>query len=103
MAILPHTIIAASEQRGRMLGQMNGADGMVDVSAVTSPSLDPIWDQMRRDAERWAGEETALASWLHSAVLDQRAFEDSLAFLLSEKLCGAAVEFHRPPDPCPHR
>ncbi len=50
--------------------------------------VDPVWAAMRTDAERWVFEESALASWLNTAILDQNAFQDSLAFLLSEKLGG---------------
>ena len=34
-------------------------------------TVDPIWQAMRQDAEHWLVEETALASWLQTAVLEQ--------------------------------
>ena len=46
-------------------------------------TVDPIWQAMRRDAEHWLVEETALASWLQTAVLEQDSFQTALAFLLS--------------------
>ena len=49
-------------------------------------TVDPIWQAMRRDAEHWLVEETALASWLQTAVLEQDSFQTALAFLLSAKL-----------------
>ena len=71
---------------------------MADAGTRPEPVVDPVWASMRKDAEAWAREESALASWLHAAVLDQDAFEDALAFLLSEKLGGpemSALSLHR--------
>lgn len=61
---------------------------MAEPDVRSGPVLDPVWEAMRTDAAAWAAEESALASWLHTAVLDQNAFEDALAYLISEKLGG---------------
>ena len=53
--------------------------------------VDPVWQAMRRDAERWATEETALASWLQTVVLEQNSFQTALAFLLSAKLGATEI------------
>lgn len=62
-------------------------------AAVDAPwsEVDPVWASMRTDAEAWADEESALASWLHAAVLDQTSFEDALSYLISQKLGGKEV------------
>ena len=54
-------------------------------------TVDPIWQAMRRDAEHWLVEETALASWLQTAVLEQNSFQTALAFLLSAKLGSSEI------------
>ena len=53
--------------------------------------VDPVWQAMRQDAERWATEETALASWLQTVVLEQNSFQTALAFLLSAKLGATEI------------
>ena len=57
---------------------------MVELGIKAKPVVDPVWAAMRADAENWALEESALAGWLHTVVLDQAAFQDALAFLLSQ-------------------
>jgi serine O-acetyltransferase len=64
---------------------------MAEVDISASPVVDPVWSAMRVDAENWASEESGLASWLHTAVLDQATFQDALIFVLSEKLGGAEI------------
>jgi serine O-acetyltransferase len=64
---------------------------MADVDIRTGTVVDPVWASMRDDAESWALDESALASWLHTAVLDQAAFQDALAFLMSQKLGGPEI------------
>ena len=64
---------------------------MVEIEVQPKPVVDPVWAAMRTDAESWALKESALASWLHTAVLDQTDFQDALAFLLSEKLGGPEI------------
>jgi serine O-acetyltransferase len=64
---------------------------MVEAETGTKPVVDPVWAAMQRDAENWAMEESALASWLHTAVLDQETLQNALAFLLSQKLGGPEI------------
>ncbi len=64
---------------------------MAEAETRTKPVVDPVWAAMQRDAESWALEESALASWLHTAVLDQDTLQDALAFLLSQKLGGPEI------------
>lgn len=64
---------------------------MAELEVQPKPVVDPVWAAMRADAETWALRESALASWLHTAVLDQNTFQDALAFLLSEKLGGPEI------------
>ena len=61
---------------------------MAELEVKPEPVMDPVWKAMRDDAAAWATGESALASWLHAAVLDQAVFEDALAYLISEKLGG---------------
>ena len=71
---------------------------MVELGIKAKPVVDPVWAAMRADAENWALEESALAGWLHTVVLDQVAFQDALAFLLSQKLGGpemSALSLHK--------
>lgn len=64
---------------------------MAEADLKTKPLVDPVWASMRADAARWALEESALASWLHTAVLDQETLQNALAFLLSQKLGGPEI------------
>ena len=64
---------------------------MVEADLRAKQVVDPVWAAMRDDAQVWATRESALASWLYTAVLDQAAFQDALAFLLSQKLGGPEV------------
>jgi len=61
---------------------------LAELEVKSKPIMDPVWKAMRGDAATWATGESALASWLHAAVLDQAAFEDALAYLISQKLGG---------------
>jgi serine O-acetyltransferase len=64
---------------------------MAELDFKTKPLVDPVWAAMRADAETWASEESALASWLHTTVLDQDSLQNALAFLLSQKLGGTEI------------
>ena len=54
-------------------------------------TVDPIWQAMRRDAEHWLVEETALASWLQTAVLEQESFISALDILESSMLGSSEI------------
>ena len=47
---------------------------------------DPIWDEIRREAQEDAQKEPMLASFLHASILNHRTFEDALSFHLANKL-----------------
>lgn len=47
---------------------------------------DPCWNRLRREVGRVAESETMLASYLHATVLNHPSLEDSLSYLLAEKL-----------------
>jgi serine O-acetyltransferase len=64
---------------------------MSQLKTYTNNIVDPVWEAMRRDAEHWAAEETALASWLQTVVLEQNSFQTALAFLLSAKLGATEI------------
>ena len=64
---------------------------MTSIATAATTTVDPIWQAMRQDAECWLIEETALASWLQTAVLEQNSFQTALAFLLSSKLGASEI------------
>lgn len=61
---------------------------MVEAEPKPRPLVDPIWSDMLTDAAEWADQESALASWMHASVMDQKTFEDALAYLISQKIGG---------------
>jgi serine O-acetyltransferase len=52
---------------------------------------DPIWEQVRSEAEASARKEPMLASFLHATILNHRSLEDALSFMLSSKLESTAL------------
>eukprot|EP00657_Telonema_sp_P-1_P012004 TRINITY_DN804_c0_g2_i1.p1 TRINITY_DN804_c0_g2~~TRINITY_DN804_c0_g2_i1.p1 ORF type:complete len:135 (+),score=35.80 TRINITY_DN804_c0_g2_i1:270-674(+) len=64
---------------------------MVDANPKPKAVVDPVWSSMLADAAEWAKKESALASWMHASVLDQRSFEDALAYLISQKIGGTEM------------
>ncbi|WP_028464390.1 serine O-acetyltransferase [Nisaea denitrificans] len=64
---------------------------MVDANPKPKAVVDPVWSSMLTDAAQWAEQESALASWMHASVMDQRTFEDALAYLISQKLGGTEM------------
>ncbi|WP_439816481.1 serine O-acetyltransferase [Zavarzinia sp. CC-PAN008] len=52
---------------------------------------DPIWAEIRRDAETLVQDEPVMAGFLHAGVLVHRSLEDALSYQLANKLAGAAV------------
>lgn len=59
---------------------------MAELNTKTPTSIDPIWQQMRGDAEATAAREPALASLLHGVILNHDSLEDALCYKLSQKL-----------------
>jgi len=48
--------------------------------------LDPVWSQIRSDAERRAADEPSMSGFLHTTVLNQTRLEDVVAGHLAEKM-----------------
>ncbi|MEM0945122.1 MAG: serine O-acetyltransferase, partial [Pseudomonadota bacterium] len=48
--------------------------------------IDPVWAQIREEAERLAAEEPLMASFAHSVVLHHPSFEDALSYRIAQKL-----------------
>lgn len=53
--------------------------------------LDPIWHQIRTEAEALAAEEPFMASLVHSVVLHHESFERALGYRIAQKLCSAEM------------
>jgi serine O-acetyltransferase len=52
-------------------------------------SLDPVWSNLRSEAEDIAVAEPALASFVHGSILAHARLEDALSFHLANKLANA--------------
>lgn len=52
---------------------------------------DPVWSEIRKNAENLAQRESLMAGFLHAAVLKHRRLEDSLASHLAEKLANGEM------------
>ncbi|NBR79563.1 MAG: hypothetical protein EBT71_05940 [Alphaproteobacteria bacterium] len=48
--------------------------------------LDPVWSQVRAEAEKRAAAEPSLSGFLHTTVLNQAKLEDVVAGHLAEKM-----------------
>ncbi|MEM9045749.1 MAG: serine O-acetyltransferase [Pseudomonadota bacterium] len=53
---------------------------------TTPASVDPVWKQMRDEAEQLAANEPLMASFAHSVVLHHPSFEDALCYRIAQKL-----------------
>lgn len=53
--------------------------------------VDPVWDRIRAEAQAMAASEPVLSGFLHSTILNHRAFDDALGFHLAQKLGNADV------------
>jgi serine O-acetyltransferase len=63
---------------------------MPSKKTAAEPTGDPIWHEIRGEIEAEAGAEGVLERFFRATVLDRASLEDSLSFLLSEKL-GTAM------------
>jgi serine O-acetyltransferase len=54
-------------------------------------TIDPVWSRVRREAAELASSEPALASFLYATVLSHDRFEQSLSYLLAQKLGNSDV------------
>jgi len=63
--------------------------------SAEDPSLDPIWEKIRRDAAEIIESEPVLACQIQEIVLDRSSLEEVLSFRLAEKLTFLSHrEFH---------
>ncbi len=61
------------------------------VSAEKVATCDPIWSSMRDEARVLAGQEPALASFVHATILNHDRLEDALSYHLAKKIGGDDV------------
>jgi serine O-acetyltransferase len=54
-------------------------------------TCDPIWSAMRDQAKALAGQEPALASFVHATILNHDRLEDALSYHLAKKIGGDDV------------
>ena len=55
-------------------------------------SLDPVWTQLRAEAEEIARAEPALASFVHATILKHEKLESALSYHLARKLGGEDLD-----------
>ena len=53
---------------------------------MTTPIADPMWERIRQETMRHAGEEPILASFLHATILNHAELELALSFHLASQL-----------------
>src|SRR5215467_4577123 len=61
------------------------------VTAEKVATCDPIWSAMRDQAKVLAGQEPALASFVHATILNHDRLEDALSYHLAKKVGGDDV------------
>jgi serine O-acetyltransferase len=62
--------------------------------AFAKPSiaeLDPVWSQIRQEAETAISEEPLMGGMIHSSVLHHQTFERALAYRMSQKLASSEM------------
>src|SRR5579872_3510340 len=55
-------------------------------------SVDPVWAQLRAEAETMAADEPALAGFVHATVLKHDRLENALSYHLARKLGGEDLD-----------
>ncbi len=55
-------------------------------------SFDPVWAQLRAEAETMALEEPALAGFIHATILKHDRLESALSYHLARKLGGGDLD-----------
>ncbi|MEM7239107.1 MAG: serine O-acetyltransferase, partial [Pseudomonadota bacterium] len=58
----------------------------VHTKTTTPTSVDPVWAQIRDEADQLAAQEPLMASFAHSVVLHHPSFEDALSYRIAQKL-----------------
>jgi serine O-acetyltransferase len=53
---------------------------------------DPIWNDLRKQAEALAAGEPALASFVHATILNHNRLEDALSYHLAKKIGGEDID-----------
>ncbi|MBZ8134634.1 serine O-acetyltransferase [Afifella sp. IM 167] len=62
---------------------------MVGEQSLAAPgpeALDPVWTQLRREAEDVVEREPALAGFIYSSILNHKSLEEAVAYRVSERL-----------------
>ncbi|MCQ0986890.1 serine O-acetyltransferase [Jiella marina] len=60
--------------------------GLQSASQERLQAVDPIWAQIREEAEAVASAEPVIASFIHATILNQRSFEAALVHRVSQRL-----------------
>jgi serine O-acetyltransferase len=55
-------------------------------------SCDPIWSDLRKQAEELAAREPALTSFVHATILNHGRLEDALSYHLAKKIGGEDID-----------
>jgi len=63
----------------------------MSLNAQKLDALDPVWIQIREEAEKLAEQEPLMASLVHSGVLYHKSLEKSLSFRLAQKLASGEM------------
>ena len=63
----------------------------MSLNAKKLDAVDPVWAQIRQEAEALVAQEPLMASMVHSGVLYHKSLEKSLAFRLAQKLASAEM------------
>lgn len=58
----------------------------IQTRTTTPRAVDPVWAQIRDEAEGLAANEPLMASFAHSVVLHHPTFEDALSYRIAQKL-----------------
>ena len=61
------------------------------VSGPTSKSYDPVWEMVKAEASRDAADEPLLSSFLYASILSHKSFENTLAFVLANRLADETL------------
>jgi serine O-acetyltransferase len=80
--------ISITEHRATMRKRRIGERPMTSDSKLKPDlkAIDPVWDQVRREAEALAAQEPFMASLAHSVVLHHDTLEHALSYRLAQKL-----------------
>src|SRR3569623_1939198 len=83
------TGLSAERYNGRNCRPSGGGVDAMQKSFAAQPqieSYDPVWMQVRREAEEASVKEPALASFIYATVLSENGLEDAVCHRLAERL-----------------